>query len=131
MNQLAVGFAPRCAKVTASRLLTRATVKAQIEARERAEAQRLELDRQAIVGKLLECSALAKAQANPAAMVTAQREIGRLLRTRTAGGEGWGWGAAGPRNQIDERVPGWQFLRWLVMRWGLCKGPASVDVNQP
>lgn len=73
------GYAPRCAKVTASRLLTRANVKAQIDARERAEAQRLELDRQAIVGKLLECAAMARAQANPAAMVTAWREIGRLL----------------------------------------------------
>ncbi|MBY4594150.1 terminase small subunit [Ottowia caeni] len=73
------GYGAVGARVTAHRLLTNAAISSAIEARQRADAQRLGVERQDVLKGLLEAVNMAREQTNPAAMVAALREIGKLM----------------------------------------------------
>ena len=75
----AAGYTARSAAVTAHRLLRRQDVKSEIEARQGVDATRLGIKRQDVISGLLEAFRMAKEQREPAVMVTASRELGRLL----------------------------------------------------
>lgn len=72
------GYAPAGAHVTASRLLRDPKVAAALSAGHAEKRAELRIDRQDIVAALQTAYDLAKGQGNPAAMVSAAREIGRL-----------------------------------------------------
>ena len=72
------GYAPGSAKVTACRLLTRANVRQALAARERADAERLELDREKALAGFLDVVDMVREKREPAAMVAAWREIGKM-----------------------------------------------------
>ena len=72
------GYAAGSAHVTASRLIRNAKVQAGLAHRQQALAERFDLDRQRLVDKLLKVADLAKVQDDPAGMVAAYREIGRM-----------------------------------------------------
>ena len=76
---IAAGYSRVSARVGAHRLLTIPAVQAEIRARQGVDSQRLQLERQDVIAGLLEAIALARAQGNPMAMVSAWREIGRML----------------------------------------------------
>lgn len=76
---LAAGYGPAGARVAAHRLLTNANVRAAIEAWQGVDATRLGIERQDVISGLLEAFQMAKDGGNPAAMVAASRELGRLL----------------------------------------------------
>lgn len=74
------GYSPRSAKVAACRMLTKDNpVRKAIEARQQAEAKRLGVSRQKVVAQLLEAFEMARMMVEPAAMVAASRELGRLF----------------------------------------------------
>ena len=77
---VAAGYGRAGAKVTAHRLThANPAVQAEIQVRQAQDAQRLQIERQDVIQGLLEAIAEAKAQRNPAAMISGWREIGRLL----------------------------------------------------
>jgi phage terminase small subunit len=74
------GYAPGSAKVAASRLLTSDNpVKLAIQARQEADAARLGVTREGVIQRFLEAFDLARDEREPAAMVAAARELGRML----------------------------------------------------
>jgi phage terminase small subunit len=74
------GYAPGSAKVAASRLLTSDNpVRLAIQGRQEADAVRLGVTREGVIQRFLEAFELAKLNAEPAVMVAAARELGRLL----------------------------------------------------
>lgn len=73
------GYGPAGARVAAHRLLTNVAVSNAITARQRADGERLGVQRQDVLAGLLEAVHTARAQMNPAAMVAGLREIGKLL----------------------------------------------------
>ena len=72
------GYAANSARVTASRLLTKANIQEALADRQQALAARFDLDRQRLANELLKAADMAKAQGDPAGMVAAYREIGRM-----------------------------------------------------
>ena len=72
------GYSARSAKVTASRLLTKANVQAALRARQRQAERQLEVSRQRVLEELQEAVALAKAKGNPLAIVAAWREVAKI-----------------------------------------------------
>jgi phage terminase small subunit len=72
------GYAPRSARITASRLLTRAYIQAEITAERRRFELSLATDRQALTRELADALDQARLQGNPVAMIAAAREIGRI-----------------------------------------------------
>ncbi len=76
---LAAGYASASAAVTAHRLLRREDVRAAIAARHEVDSERLGIERCDIIRGLLEAFKLAKELREPAAMVSAARELGRLM----------------------------------------------------
>ena len=72
------GYAPISAPVTASRLIRNHKVKAALADRQQALADHFNLDRQHLVNELLRAAELAKGNGDPAGMVAAYREIGRM-----------------------------------------------------
>jgi len=73
------GYSVHGARVAAYRLLTNEAVYGAIEARQQADATRLAITRENVLQGLLEAFELAKADRQPAAMVSAARELGKLL----------------------------------------------------
>ena len=73
------GYAPGSAKVTASRLLTKANVREALAVSQVRVAPRLEIDRQRVLEGLLEGIELARAQCNAMGMLAGWREIGKML----------------------------------------------------
>ena len=74
------GYSPVCAKVSASRLLTKDNpVRRALQARQAETAARLSLTRDDVVKGLLEAVAQARDQRNPMGMISGLRELGRLL----------------------------------------------------
>lgn len=73
------GYGAAGARVTACRLLTNPNVQKAVEARQASDAARLGIDRQNVLAGLLEAVDMARTQMNPAAMVAALREIGKLM----------------------------------------------------
>jgi phage terminase small subunit len=76
---LRAGFAASGAHVEACRQLRNAKVAAAIKTRQEAVSERLGVTQQRVVEMLLESFQVAKQKAEPAAMVAAAREVGRLL----------------------------------------------------
>ena len=73
------GFSPRSARQIAVRLMSKASIQAEIQARRSLDSQRLQIDREGVIAGLLEAISMARAQGNPAAMISGLREIGRML----------------------------------------------------
>src|SRR5690606_30572574 len=69
---------PAAAAVTASRLLRKPNVQAALQAQEARIAADLEVGRQRVLDGLLEAVEMARQRADPAAMISAWREVGRL-----------------------------------------------------
>ena len=69
------GYSPRSAKVTASRLLTKANVQ-QIQ---QVDAERLALSREAVIDQLQDAIKLARVKQDPMAMIVGLRELGRMM----------------------------------------------------
>lgn len=75
----AAGYGASGSRVAAHRLLTNANVRAAIKARQGVDASRLEISRQDVISGLLEAFLLAKQRADAGVMVSAGRELGRML----------------------------------------------------
>lgn len=75
----AAGYSAAGARVSAHRLLTNANVRAEIEARQGVHATRLGIERQDVISGLLEAFRMARERGEPAVMVSASRELGRML----------------------------------------------------
>lgn len=73
------GYGAAGARVAAHRLLTNVAISSAIAARQRADAQRLGMEREEVLAGLLAAVQLAREQMNPAAMVAGLREIGKLM----------------------------------------------------
>ena len=72
------GYSARSAKVTASRLLTKANVQAAIRSQQAQIAKRLELSRERVIAELQEAVNLARLKGDPQAMVAAWREMAKI-----------------------------------------------------
>lgn len=75
----AAGYGEAGARVAAHRLLTNANVRAALDARQGCDATRLGTRRQDVISGLLEAFQVAREQGEAAAMVSASRELGKLL----------------------------------------------------
>lgn len=73
------GYGAAGARVAAHRLLTNVAISSAIEARQKADATRLWIDRENVLAGLLEAVAMAREQRNPAGMIAGLREIGKLM----------------------------------------------------
>ena len=74
------GYSPGSAKVAAHRLLTKDNrVKQAVEARQSEMVTHLGMQREDVLQGLLEAVAMGREQRNPAAMISALREIGKML----------------------------------------------------
>lgn len=74
------GYALGSAKVAASRLLTSDNpCRRVIQARQDADSDRLGVTRDGVIQRLLEAFEMAREQGEPATMVSAARELGKLL----------------------------------------------------
>ena len=73
------GYSASGAYTEASRLLRNAEVAKAIKTRQEADSERLRVSRERVVAMLLTAYDQARAQAEPAAMVSAARELGRMM----------------------------------------------------
>jgi hypothetical protein len=73
------GYSASGAYTEASRLLRNAEVARAIKTRQEADSERLRVSRERVVGMLLAAYDQARFHAEPAAMVSAARELGRLM----------------------------------------------------
>ncbi len=73
------GYGAAGARVAAHRLLTNVAISSAIEVRQRVDATRLAVDRENVLQRLLEAFELAREMGQPAAMVSATKELGRLM----------------------------------------------------
>ena len=73
------GYATKSAKVRACRLTEDNRIASAIAAKQAENAAKLELTREEVLRGLCDAVKLAKEQGNPAAMVSAWREIGRVI----------------------------------------------------
>ena len=76
---VAAGYGLAGAAVAAHRVLKNAKARAVIEARQGVDGQRLQIERQDVLNGLIEAFAMAKEKREPAVMVSAARELGRLM----------------------------------------------------
>lgn len=73
------GYSASGARVAAHRLLTNVAISSRLEARQQADATRLGVTRDSVIQRLVEAFELAREQAEPAAMVSAAKELGKLM----------------------------------------------------
>ena len=73
------GYSASGARVAAHRLLTNVAISSRLEARQKADATRLSVTRESVIQRLLDAFEMAREQGEPATMVSAARELGRLL----------------------------------------------------
>jgi phage terminase small subunit len=74
------GYAPGSAKVAASRMLSKDNpVRRAIQARQATDSERLGVSRERVISGLLEAVDMAREQSNAQNMITALRELGRLM----------------------------------------------------
>ena len=73
------GSAPAGAHVWASRTLRNPKVSMVLKKRQEADSERLRVSREQVISMLLASFELAKERGEPAAMVSASRELGRML----------------------------------------------------
>ena len=76
---VAAGYGVAGARVAACRLLTNTNVQKALQARQSADATKLSIQRNDVLQSLLKAYNMALEQCNPAAMVSAARECGRLM----------------------------------------------------
>ena len=76
---VAAGYGVAGSRVAAHRLLTNANVQNALQARQTADAAHLSVQRIDVLKSLLKAYNMALEQRNPAAMVSAARECGRLM----------------------------------------------------
>lgn len=72
------GYGAAGARVAAHRLLTNVAISSAIEARQKADATRLWIDRENVLAGLLGAVEMAREQRNPAGMIAGLREIAKL-----------------------------------------------------
>ena len=77
-SAVAAGYSARSAPVTASRLLRKANVQLALRARHQEIETQLQITRQGVLDGLQEAVELARAQANPTALIGAWREIAKM-----------------------------------------------------
>jgi len=70
------GYAPVCARVTASRLLTKANVQAEIAAERRAHERTIGTSREQVAAELMDVVDLARERGDVRGMIAALREVG-------------------------------------------------------
>jgi len=73
------GYSQKTSRAIAAENLAKPYIKAELQARGAALARKLEITREGVVQSLLEAFELAKVDRQPAAMVSAARELGKLL----------------------------------------------------
>ncbi|OQW86392.1 MAG: hypothetical protein BWK72_17400 [Rhodoferax ferrireducens] len=73
------GYSQKTSRAIAAENLAKPYIKAELQARGAALARKLEVTREGVVQGLLEAFEVAKADRQPAAMVSAARELGKLL----------------------------------------------------
>jgi phage terminase small subunit len=73
------GYSPRSAKVTASRLLTKANVQRALRQIQQDDAERLSISRKAVIGQLQDAIEFARVKQDPRAMILGLRELGRMM----------------------------------------------------
>lgn len=73
------GYSASGARVAAHRLLTNVAISSRLEARQKADSTRLSVTRENVLQRLLDAFEVAKNEREPAAMVSAARELGKLL----------------------------------------------------
>lgn len=73
------GYSASGARVAAHRLLTNVAISSRLEARQKADATRLSITRENVLQRLLDAFEMAREQGEPATMVSAARELGKLL----------------------------------------------------
>lgn len=79
------GYGAAGARVAAHRLLTNVAIFRAIEARQRADATRLGINRENVLAGLLSAVEMAREQRNPAGMIAGLREVGKLMGFYTDG----------------------------------------------
>lgn len=72
------GYSERSAKVTASRLLTKANVRTAVRSQQAQIAKRLDLSREKVLAELQEAVRLARIKGDAQAMVAAWREVAKI-----------------------------------------------------
>lgn len=73
------GYSPKSARVVGQETLRNPAVRAKLEARQAAEAERLGITRERVLTGLLEAIETARANSDPAAMVRAWTSIGSMM----------------------------------------------------
>ena len=76
---VAAGYGVAGSRVAAHRLLTKANVRKALQARQSSDATELSIQRNDVLQSLLKAYNMALEQCNPAAMVSAARECGRMM----------------------------------------------------
>ena len=72
------GYSPKTAKSQASRLLTIANLKAEIQIKQKEDEKRLKIDRDMVLAKLEGAIELARENRDPVGMILAAAEIGKM-----------------------------------------------------
>ena len=72
------GYSPRSARITASRLLTKANVRAAISERQTELADELRLSKDGVIRRLVDAIAVARRNDDPRAMIAGWSAIARL-----------------------------------------------------
>ena len=78
-SAIAANFSSKGASVAGNRMLRNARVKKALQDRQTADAARLSIQRDDVVAGLLEAVNQAREQKNPMAMVSALRELGKMM----------------------------------------------------
>ena len=78
-SAIAANFSPKGASVAGNRMLRNARVQKALQARQAADAARLSLKREDVLAGLLEAISQAREQKNPMAMISALRELGKMM----------------------------------------------------
>lgn len=73
------GYSPKTARSIACELLTKPDIRAVLQAKQGVLAKELEITRQGVVKGFLEAVEMGRQQQNPGAMVSALREIAKML----------------------------------------------------
>ena len=73
------GYSPKTARAIACELLTKPNIQAVLQARQAVMANELQITRQGVIQGLLEAVDMGRVQQNPGAMVSALREVAKML----------------------------------------------------
>ena len=73
------GYSAKCARSIACELLTKPDIQAVLQARQAALAKELQITRQGVITGLLEAVDMGRVRQNPGAMVSALREVAKML----------------------------------------------------